>query len=206
MGKVLLKILAFIPRLAFGFVLLIFLAIGAALLGSEIWSFGRSIVSWTWQETNGKIEEAFIYYERGSKGGSYRYRLRYSYEVNGGKFEGKRLRFIAEDDNKLETKDETEQMLSPYLPVGKTVKVYYNTYAPEDSTLERTHSWTGFRLFCGTGLLVIFGLLLMVLWDSFKNKKNTNEKGFENGNQRTKRTQRKSESRRTRRGQQRGDG
>jgi hypothetical protein len=207
MSKVLLKILSLIPRFFFfGFILLMFLAIGGMLLGSEIWSFGRSLVSLTWQETQGKVEEAFVYYERGSKGGSYRYRLRYSYEVNGEKFEGKRLRFIAEDDNKLETKEETEQMLSPYQPVGRTVTVYYNPYAPADSTLERTHSWTGFRVFCGTIFLVLFAILLMVLLDSFKKKKNADEKEFEDGNQRTERTQRKSKSRRTRRGQQRSDG
>ena len=173
-----LKILEAIPRLLFGLVFLIFIAIAIGLLGSELRSFWNSIQSWGWTETQGKIEEAFVYYKsrRQSPTHGYTYQVRYSYLVNGQQFTGTRLCFSSETVT-FESKEEAERRIAAYTPVGKTVAVFYDSKAPQEATLEKKHSWTGFKIFCGGGLVFIIACLIMAWRHSGKEEQKSKEHG-----------------------------
>jgi hypothetical protein len=141
----------------FTFVGLLFVMIGG-------FEFRQGLLTSDWPTAAGKIIESKVSGSSGRRSpGSrstdwdYTVDIRYSYEVDGQKFEGDRLRYGNESHNSW-TSAKDEQSL---YPPGKAVQVYYDPTTPNRSVLIKGIGLSWLAMALGLMALVI-GLVVML--------------------------------------------
>lgn len=140
------------PDVLFVFVPLVFLGVGAALIG-----FGRrnrllATASAAWPKAEGTVTGRAVVHRQRPKGGSrWEPTLAYSYEVAGRRHAGSRLAFGSVE---RVTAAAAETALAPY-QVGTRVAVHYDPANPAASTLD-----TSTR---GTATTEILGWMMIAL-------------------------------------------
>ena len=112
----------------------------------KIWRL--SINSKTWLNTDGQVVDATL---KPTGRSQWQPTITYTYQVNGVEYKGQRLTF---DYFGTYLHSEADELMGRYA-VNTTVKVFYDSEQPQESTLERVHRGL-------TGGLLILPLLLLL--------------------------------------------
>ncbi len=127
---------------------LLFLVIGAFQLRQGLKTNG-------WPATVGSMIASEVYYGPGTDR-DYTVNVRYSYEVNGQKFESDRLRYGNKSYEHWSSAKDEQLLFTP----GKEVQVYYDPISPHQSVLIKGIGYSWLALALGLMALVI-GLVVM---------------------------------------------
>ncbi len=112
----------------------IFVAVGATVMFNGFNSLLLAHASTSWPITQGMIIHSEIQSSSDSDGNIYKPIVRFSYQVRGREFRGNKIFFGSGD---ISTGDISySRRITQKYPRGKTVKVFYHPYEPQQSVLE----------------------------------------------------------------------
>jgi hypothetical protein len=150
----------------FSIVGLIFIAVGFgfAWFGRRYWKLATA--SKTWPKAPAKVLKSFVQEaentdQQGNSVTMYHARVQYEFEVDGLRYEGKRIQFAGPPGTGNIGK---AQAIVARYPEGGTVDVYYDPVKPSMCTLDRTTSYVGLGLMIGMGVFfILVGATMFVL-------------------------------------------
>jgi hypothetical protein len=140
--------------------LLLFVAIGVAVVGAGVWTLVKSIRTESWPVTDGVIESANVKAHSGSKGGtSYSPEVTYTYRVGGAKYDGDKIAV----GQMSSSSEYAHGVLSRY-PVGSKVTVHYSPTDPAEAVLETgIHGGTWICFGVGTAFVLFGAMFLQIM-------------------------------------------
>lgn len=169
---------------------IVFTAIGGGLTYFDSWpDFQMARESVHWPKTTGVIEISEVIISKGSTSSTkhktnYYPNIKYSYTVNGQRFESFQI-YVGSEGQSTSFSSDAYEYTSKY-PVGRQVEVSYSPILPWEAVLE-TGLLTPHYLFLGGSLLFLFAGVLIFLSSLMKIKTYAASIGVFNGSLLTKR-------------------
>jgi hypothetical protein len=99
--------------------------------GAVMFGAARQLAALRYPRVTGQITHSAVHSESGSDGDTYRAQLKYTYSVNGVRYDGDTHRYGAMSSN-----DGNAARIVKEHPVGKSVMVHYNPSSPGDAILK----------------------------------------------------------------------
>jgi len=145
---------------------LVFIAVGFGLAwyARRIWKLASA--SQTWPKTTGKVLKSSVLEsestdQQGNSVTMYHAQVAYEYEVDGMRYEGKRIQFGGPAGSGNIGK---AQAITARFPLDAAVDVFYDPVNPSMCTLDRTFSYVGVGLMMGMGIFfILVGAVMFVL-------------------------------------------
>jgi hypothetical protein len=145
---------------------LVFIAVGFGLAWYARRTWKLASASQTWPKTTGRVLKSYVLEsehtdQQNNSVTMYHAQVAYEYEVDGLRYEGKRIQFGGPAGSGNIGKPQT--IVARY-PVAAAVDVYYDPVTPSMCTLDRTFSYIGVGLMMGMGIFfILVGAIMFVL-------------------------------------------
>ncbi|HEY2411686.1 MAG TPA: DUF3592 domain-containing protein [Pirellulaceae bacterium] len=145
---------------------LVFIAVGFGLAWFARRTWKLASASQTWPKTTAKVLKSYVLEsehtdQQNNSVTMYHAQVAYEYEVDGLRYEGKRIQFGGPTASGNIGK---AQAITARYPVAAAVDVFYDPVNPSMCTLDRTFSYVGVGLMMGLGIFfIIVGAIMFVL-------------------------------------------